>query len=63
MDWAEEKYNLGKSDTQRFAQYVYRNYNGIYLGLDTKRSEIVKFDGQMTDFGSLDFWLQKRENT
>jgi hypothetical protein len=60
IDWAEDFYSLGKKQTQRFAQYIFREYDGIYLGLDTKRGEVVKFDGQLTDFGSLDFWWDKR---
>jgi hypothetical protein len=60
INWAEEKYNLGTAQTQRFAQYVFREYNGIYIGLDTKRGEIVKHDGVMSDLGSLDFWVKKR---
>jgi hypothetical protein len=56
MDWAEVQFSLGKSDTRRFAQYLYREYGGVYLGLDTKRSQIVRFDGSLTDFGSIDYW-------
>ncbi len=61
LDWAEKTYGLAHAATQRFAQYLYRNYGDVDVGLDQTRGEIVRYTvstNVFEDLGTFKDWLK-----